>query len=58
MYKHEKLTNVVTLNIKEIPNGKIQIILQYGNQKFESFVSMIENLTEEKCENLDWLHQS
>ena len=44
----------MVVKIKEVPNGNLEIKLSYDDKLFTAFIKMLDNLSEEKCHNLEW----
>lgn len=41
-----------------MPNDTLEITLSYNGNTYTSFIKMIDNLTAERCEDLDWFLRS
>ena len=57
LYQHDKLDlgKVVVLKVKEVPNGNLEVKLSYDDKNFTAFIKMLDDLSEQKCQNLEWL---
>jgi hypothetical protein len=45
----------VVLKVKEVSNGNLEINLSYDDKNFTAFIKMLDDLSEQKCQNLEWL---
>mgnify|MGYP006889599167 CR=1 FL=1 len=42
------------MRVKEIPNGRVQVNLEIGEEKYECYLPMAE-LTESKLKSVEWI---
>jgi hypothetical protein len=45
----------VVVRVKEVPNGNLVIKLSYDAKLFTAFIKMLDNLSEERLLDLEWV---